>query len=312
MRTVSRATISQSPSLIPLVEAKTRAFMVTHYEEPVFHFVWHYHREFELCWVRRGTGLRYVGGSVEHFEPGDLVLIGSAVPHAWASTEGAPDAADWTVVQFHPDNWGLFWQLPELQKLRTLLSKAGRGLRFPNADDIGSQIEELVRTPPHSIESLVQFLMICQRLIQAPHQPLNAVDASVGLDEPDPRMQHVLDWLDRRMAEPITQAEAAAEVKMSPAAFSRWFKERFGRVFQRYVNEARVARVCARLAGSQETITQAAFKCGYNNLANFNRRFREITGLTPSQFRGQTLQMQRENARAFLMRLGHHSAVRIK
>ena len=124
-------------------------------------------------------------------------------------------------------------------------------------------------------------------------------------------VEHVLEWIQNHFADPITQAQAAAEMKMSPAAFSRWFKGRVGRVFQRYLNELRVAKVCGHLADSEENITQAAFKCVYNTLANFNRLFREITGLTPTDFRSQTQQMQEQNARNFLVRLGANSAIRI-
>ena len=71
---------------------------------------------------------------------------------------------------------------------------------------------------------------------------------------------------------------------MSPSAFSRWFKARVGCVFHRYLNEMRVAMVCAKLSGGEGNITETAFQCGYGNLANFNRRFREITGFTPRNF----------------------------
>jgi hypothetical protein len=68
--------------------------------------------------------------------------------------------------------------------------------------------------------------------------------------------------------------------------------------------------VGARLSSGQGGITEAAFQCGYNNLANFNRRFREITGLTPSEFRLQACRMQQDSGRTFVMRLGHDGAVR--
>jgi AraC-like DNA-binding protein len=119
------------------------------------------------------------------------------------------------------------------------------------------------------------------------------------------------DIIQRRAAEPITQKEAAAEVRLSPAAFSRWFKGRVGHVFHQHLNELCVAMVCARLASGQESITEAAFHSGYNNLANFNRRFRETTGFTPSEFRLRTVWMQRDSGRAFIMRLGRSGAVRI-
>lgn len=309
-----RQILGNQPSLVSLAEAKTHAFMVTQYREANHHFVWHYHPEAELVWIRQGRGWRFVGQSVEHFEAGDLILLGGNVPHAWASVKGPSEEAIWTVIHFLPEQWGAeFWQLPEAQSLRRLLDKAAHGLRFRGAErwDIGQKVEELTTLRTHDLESLIQFLAICQRLVHTPHSRLDAVSADGPKTEPDPRLHHLLEWLQRQAAEPISQAEAAAQAKMSPSAFSRWFKARVGCVFHRYLNEMRVAMVCAKLSGGEGNITETAFQCGYGNLANFNRRFREITGFTPREFRAQTRQAQQESMRTFIMRLGRHGAIRV-
>ncbi len=314
MRIVSKSEVSRQPRLVPLPEAESHAFMVSHYREPTFHFLWHYHHEVELVWIRQGCGLRYVGKSVERFEAGDLVLLGSRLPHTWASALDQPAEAEWSVIQFLPRHWSeAFWQLPEVRKLNRFLAQSARGVKFtgPAAWQIGEQIEALAAQPAHSFESLIQFLAIFQRLLHAPFRFLNGAHTAGDLTDPDQRVERLLEWIQDHFAEPITQAHAAAGVKMSPPAFSRWFKSRVGRVFQRYLNELRVAKVCALLAGQKIAITQAAFQCGYNNLANFNRRFREITRLTPTEFRSQTQQMQEQHAREFLIRLGTHGAVRL-
>jgi AraC-like DNA-binding protein/mannose-6-phosphate isomerase-like protein (cupin superfamily) len=311
---VPQPEVHGQPRLVPLPQAGTHAFMVSRYHEPTVHFLWHYHHEVELVWIRKGRGLRYVGRSIERFEAGDLVLLGSRLPHTWASAFDQPGEAEWFVVQFLPKHWSNeFWQLPEVRKLGFFLAQAARGLRFTGLGrrEIGDQIEALVAQPSHSLESLIQFLGIFQRLLHLPFHYLNGACAGMDAEGPDPRLERLLEWIQNHFAEPITQAQCAAEMKMSPQGFSRWFKFRVGRVFQRYLNELRVAKVCAQLAGQQESITQTAFKCGYNNLANFNRRFREITGLSPTEFRSQTRQMQEQHAREFLVRLGSHSAVRL-
>src|SRR6185437_13075530 len=263
---------------------------------------------------RKGSGLRYVGGSVERFESGDLVLLGSGLPHTWASDPSDSSEAEWSVIQFLPKHWSAeFWQLPEANKLNRMFAQAAGGMQFtgPAISEIGPLIEELGSVPAHSLESLIQFLTIFERLLHTPFRVLNPVHAKTGSVQKDPRVEHLLAWIQKRIAEPITQAQAAAQVKMSPAAFSRWFKARVGRVFQHYLNEMRVAKVCGQLIDSEESITEVAYRCGYNNLANFNRRFREITGLTPTKFRSQSKQIQEQNARNFVVRLGANSAVRI-
>lgn len=314
MHTVRHATISERPSLVLVLEARTHAFLATQYREPAHHFLWHYHPETELVWNRQGQGMRYVGKSVERFEAGDLVLLRGNVPHTWASAPEQRGEAIWTVIHFLPEHWGAeFWHLQELRKLRALLAENAHDIRFTGKGvwKIGEAIEELAATPAGDVGSVIKFLSICEELVRTPHYSLGSLAASGGVSDPDPRLHTVLDWLEHHIALPVSQSTAAAEVNMSAAVFSRWFKQRVGCTFQRYLNELRVARVCAWLVNGPESITEAAFGCGYNNLANFNRRFREITGLTPTEFRSQTRQMQECSLHKFLMRLGRHEAVRV-
>jgi AraC-like DNA-binding protein len=311
MQCVRSAQFTDHPTLLTLADAKTHAFTAGLRRRPPGHFIWHYHPETQLVWTRQGRGLRRVGQSVERFEPGDLVLVGANLPHMWAA---ADKEAVSTVIHFLPERWGNeFWKLPEVQKLRRLLAEASRGLRFtgPDASEIGRQIDELAAQPAYDLGSLVRFLAICDRLASAPHRALNTLREKEASAELDPRLDRLLEWVQRHAAEPMTQEQAAARVDMSQAAFSRWFKRCVGRVFHRHLNELRVALVCARLSSGQDTITEAAFRSGYNNLANFNRRFREITGLTPSEFRLRARRMQKDSERAFVMRLGRNGKVRV-
>ncbi|MGH7954140.1 MAG: hypothetical protein ACREFE_19785, partial [Limisphaerales bacterium] len=169
MQAISRLEVSgQPPRFVPLPEAETHAFMVNQYKEPAFHFLWHYHHEVELVWIRKGCGLRYVGQSVERFEAGDLVLLGSRLPHTWASAFDQPTEAEWSVIQFLPGHWSeKFWQLPEVRKLNHFLAQSVRGAKFTGSSawQIGEQVEELAAQPSHSFEGLIQFLAIFQWLL---------------------------------------------------------------------------------------------------------------------------------------------------
>jgi AraC-like DNA-binding protein len=296
------------------VVAKTHAFVATQFREAAHHFLWHYHPESELVWVRQGQGMRYVGQSVAHFEAGDLVLVRGNVPHTWASAPEQRGDSIWTVIHFLPEQWGAtFWQLAELRELRGLLAENAHAVRFTGEGvwKIGEAIEELAARAAGDVRSVIKFLSLGEALVRAPHYKLSSLAAGGEVSDPDPRLQTVLDWLDEHIALPVSEGAAAAEANMSASVFSRWFKQRVGCTFQRYVNELRVGRVCARLVNGPESITQAAFGCGYSSLANFNRRFRELTGLTPKAFRGQTREIQERSLHQSLVRLGRLGAVRI-
>ncbi len=300
--------------MVPLLEAQHHAFMISQYREPTFHFYWHYHQEVELVWIRHGSGLRYVGHAVEPFTSGDLVLLGPNLPHTWGSAPEQRGDAEWTVIQFRPERWGaVFWQMPELRDLRKLIAAAEHGVHFIGSQvhQIGKLVESLVQRPPYSFAALAGFVEICQRLLVTPRRQLAPRPICSAATPPDPRLQQVLALVNTQSAEPLSQIEVAARIKMGPAVFCRWFKRHMGRNFQRYVNEVRVARVCARLADSNETITTLAMECGFNNLANFNRRFLEITGLTPRDFRQQTRGMCARRARSVIVRHGLHGSLRL-
>jgi AraC-like DNA-binding protein len=290
------------------VEAATHGLMVTRYQEPRFHFVWHYHLEHELVWVRKGSGTRYVGSSVRHFRDGDLFLLGPNLPHTLASGTQTRHGADWTVVQFRPALWGDgFWNLPETRDLTNLLNQARDGLQFNGSQlpAIGKKMEDLAARPRHTIESLIGFLIILRDLLHVPCESLNATSSGQSGPQPDPRLKRLLEWLQGQAPDDkVTQSMAARQVAMSPEVFSRWFKSRTGRTFRTHRNEIRIARVCSMLAGRGARIGDAAYACGFDNLANFNRRFLELVGITPTEFRRQSKADQERSTMDIIMRMG--------
>ena len=68
---------------VPVTQAN--CFIVREFRLPIFDTPLHVHPEFELTYIIRGKGKRVVGDSVVHYSAGDLVLIGSNVPHCWYS-----------------------------------------------------------------------------------------------------------------------------------------------------------------------------------------------------------------------------------
>lgn len=280
------------PSRAVLPATKRRAFSAKSYREPSYRFLWHYHPEWELAFNASGFGTRHVGTSVEQFDAGDLVLLPGNVPHTWFSSPKQKVDTVCTVIHFLPQVWGdAFWKLPEVAEFQTLCHRAQRGIKFtgPGVAEVGRRMQELAQHDSPTMDSLTHVFEIFGLLLNLDAQPLHdAGGDGVGRSSwENPRLDDLLEWLDQRLAEQLSQQDAAERMKMSPTAFSRWFKQSMGCVFHRYLNEIRVAKVCAELTKGKVSITEAAFQAGYNNLSNFNRRFLEVTGLTPKAFREQ-------------------------
>ena len=103
------------------------------------------------------------------------------------------------------------------------------------------------------------------------------------------RFEAVLNRIMERMAEPLSAAMLAGELSMSESQFSRFFRKTTGNTFTDFVNRVRINRACQLLMETDQQITGICYEVGFNNVANFNRRFLELKGLTPSDFRRQAM-----------------------
>jgi len=94
---------------------------------------WHYHPEYELTYVVSSRGTRFVGDSIQRYEPGDLVLLGPDLPHCWSDDPRAPGelAPELKVIQFQAAAFGNdFLGLSEAKRLKRLLESSKGGLHF--------------------------------------------------------------------------------------------------------------------------------------------------------------------------------------
>lgn len=276
----------------PRLEAEagvhSRAFEIRPFRKPRFDFIWHHHPELELTCIVRGHGVRYIGNSILPFYEGDLCLLGAHLPHAYGSHPKSRPGAEWIVVHFLASNWGeKFWQLPENRAIGSLLAASARGIRFTGREAAASQrkLQEMAAHPNRT--GVSRFLDVLETLAgSCERRYLNAKLCVPGkTDSLDPRLGKIINWVQSHSGDSISQSEAAALIGMSPAAFSRFFHAKTDRVFNRYVSEVRIARVCARLLATDNSITEIAGESGFENLSNFNRRFREIVKMTPREYR---------------------------
>lgn len=253
--------------------------------DSAFDFAWHYHREYELTLITAGNGRRYVGTTVERYRPGDLVLLGPDLPHTYASAPGE-ELAEAAVAQFRHDFLGPdFFALPQFHPLDGLLARSARGLRFSPDDETLALIAGLPRLD--AAARTVALLDVLTRLAaEATATPITdpgyaAAPSTVMRDRVDAVCRH----LQEAHTEPVLQTEVAALAHMSPTSFSRFFRQAMGRTLTDYVNQLRVETACSLLTSTSLAVTEVAARSGYRNLANFNRRFRELKGLRPTEYR---------------------------
>jgi len=280
-----------------------RSFHVLDYVSDVFSYPWHRHAEYELTWIERGSGQRYVGDSVEAFEPGEVVLLAGGLPHAWLAPQGEAGSCRSVVIQFRRDALGAgFFDLPEMRAVRGLLASSRHGLWFDAASSagaVGPRMRALTEAAGgRRVAQLVDVLHMLARVADEARR-LSSAPFADQRDERDelnklnkrgePDEQHWLDALlgtmQERYREPLSLDDLAAAVHRSPSAVSRGFRKAMGCTVVMYLHQLRVAEACRLLVHSQLPITGVAHAAGFHNLAHFGRVFKRETGQTPRGFR---------------------------
>ena len=252
---------------------------------------WHYHDEYELHLIVATSGKAFVGDWIGQFQPGHLVLTGPRLPHNWISLdlpEGGVALRD-RVIQFRHEPLALAAEaIPEVAEMQPMLERARNGIEFFGMSERAAQHFDRVRAS-RGLERFAAFIAFMSDLVRCTdYRLLSAVQLQSNEDDATlERINAVVSQVTQNVAQSMTLGDFAAQLGMSESRFSRFFKRATGNTFVDFVNRVRINRACQLLMESERTITHICYDVGFNNVANFNRRFLEIKGMTPSEFRRQ-------------------------
>lgn len=249
--------------------------------------VWHYHPEIELIFVCGGSGKRQIGSNISYFSDGDLVLMGSNLPHCGMTNENTNNDYE-MVIQFKPDFLGEnFFELPEMKKISALLEKSKAGIVFSEniKKQIGQQI--VVMHESASLEKLMKFLEILDALASTlDYRILNAGKYYLQTQvEDNERINLIFNYVKDHFKEQITLEQVADLANMRVPSFCRYFKKITNKTFTQFVNEYRITHSLKLLAEQPLSITEVCFESGFNNFSYFNKTFKEYIQKSPSQYR---------------------------
>ncbi len=250
---------------------------------------WHYHPEIELVYVNGGTGKRQIGSHVSHYTNGDLILIGSNLPHCGLTDKLTGNKSE-TVVQMKADFLGSdFFGIPEMKKIQDLfeISKGGIAFQGRIKKKIGEKMELLEYQT--DFQRLLSILNILNELGNSnDYKVLNAEGYSMEAEVKDnDRINVVFNHVKTHFKEEIPLEEIAKKVSMTIPSFCRYFKKITNKTFVQFVNEYRLVHASKLLGEQTLSITEVCFESGFNNFSHFNKSFKTFTGQNPSAYRNQ-------------------------
>jgi AraC-like DNA-binding protein/uncharacterized RmlC-like cupin family protein len=250
---------------------------------------WHYHPELELVYVNGGSGKRQIGSHVSYFRNGDLILIGSNLPHCGFTDKLTGNKSE-TLVQMKMDFLGSdFFNIPEMKNIQKLFEVAKSGIAFSGKTKtkVGEKMEILeYQTDFQRLLSILNILNILATSKEM--NVLNAEGFSMETEVKDnDRINIVFNHVKANFKEDISLEDISDMVSMTVPSFCRYFKKITNKTFTQFVNEYRLVHASKLLAEQPISITQVCYESGFNNFSHFNKSFKAFTGQNPSEYRNQ-------------------------
>jgi AraC-like DNA-binding protein/quercetin dioxygenase-like cupin family protein len=269
------------------------SFLLRVFGEIAFTAPYHFHPEYELTLILEGAGKRYVGSHMADFRSGDLVLMGSHLPHCW-KLEGEGAKGSTIVIQFAPDFLGKdFFSKAELGPISDLLEKSGCGIQFSRTSQGNSMHRMLALAgETNDFRQLIGFLEILQELaLSKDFLLLEPRRVTAELTQADrERTYPIFAYLVENFRGDISLDKAAAIAGMTPNAFCRYFKKITRKTFMETVIEYRLNHATQQLIRTEMPVSAICFDSGFNDISHFYKMFRSKMQVSPLHYRKKFMQ----------------------
>lgn len=283
------------PQLLKVQNGHGHSFSVRQDLVPYVNNRWHYHSEVELIHFKKGEGTQFIGDNIKRFKSGDVVIVGSNLPHYWRFddkyfTEDTQENADVRVVHFAENFWGEnFLYLPENNNLKTVLEKAKRGLQI-----IGKPrqvVAELLGQLVSSNGSKRIILLIEALSSISDCKQLSSL-SSMGfkpdfVEAENDRINAIYEYSAKNFKGKIKLEKIAEVANISPNSFCRYFKSHTGKTYSLFLIELRVGHACKLLIENKQCIKRLCYESGFNNFTSFYKYFKIITGKSPLSYQNE-------------------------
>jgi len=275
-----------------LVTLPTQSVIFYNEEKPHFTVPWHFHPEIEILFVVKSSGICYIGDGIHRFTEGEISIIGENVPHWWKSDSkyldpGNSDGMKALIIQFRKEIFDAnFINLHEMSRIKELIEMSQRGIMFHDNSKkaLGNQIQKIFRNS--GIKRITELIILLDMMAKSEEITFHSsIGYSKIINSYDFfRFNTIHEYIIRNFTKPIMLEEIAEKANMSPTAFCRYFKRHTGRTFVSFINEIRIGYACKLMVEEKLPVNMACAESGFNNQAHFNKFFKRIFNLSPTEY----------------------------
>lgn len=274
---------------VTLSKPETESFYVSRRTEAYKGDNWHYHDEFEILLSIKGGGVMIVGDKITNYNAGELMLLGSSLPHLFKNTgiDADEDEVDFIVVKFSSQflNQSLF-DTPEFSRIKNFIKKANRGLIF--SKQFSSEIKPFLvdLTECKGADRMILLFKILNKLSK--ENDLKNIASknysSINFKEED-RLQNVIDYISKNYFKDISLQDLSDLSHMTTNSFCRFFKNKTGKTAFEFIREYRINKACQMLMNGRKSISQICYETGFSSFSSFNRVFKQLKKVSAKEYK---------------------------
>nr|WP_299339821.1 AraC family transcriptional regulator [Allomuricauda sp.] len=262
---------------------KVEAYYNSQYCEPIG---WHIHPEYELVFVKNGSGIIHIGTKKYTYVDGTLLFLGGNVPHADFGNKDHSDNVE-IVIQFKKEFLEEKLKVfPELGQIKSLVEKSNQVLVFDQ--EIKNRLEDNFRQFEALDDQgkLINLLNILNELSkEISYQSLfDTFTLKTFKKSEIKRLEETFEYVNTHYSKNITVNEISNQIGLTPNSFCRFFKKMTQKTFVGFVNEFRVEKAIELFQEENTSISEVMYKSGFNDPSYFARQFKRYQGQTPSSY----------------------------
>lgn len=247
----------------------------------------HHHPELELGIITSGKGSYILEDTEYTAAAGDIFLVRPNEQHC-VPTIFTPELKSFNI--YVTSYW--LWNLGEYidpARLALCVGNSQITHRFPGYIKFANEIIELASSPENGYENrhklrlkVLELMISMTDGFKKPEVDTFKIKNAI-LHQND--IQTAIAYINKNLTESITLSDMAKSAGMSPSHFSTVFKSVAGISPYEYLLLIRIEHAVELLRSTNMTIVDVAYSCGFKSMPNFNKSFKRITNMTPSDYR---------------------------
>ncbi|MBP3942169.1 helix-turn-helix domain-containing protein [Sphingobacteriaceae bacterium WQ 2009] len=260
---------------------------------PKFYQYLHRHEELQLTYILKGEGTLIVGNYTQPFKEDDIYIIGANEPHMFKGGYTEQEYADGKSIHavhvfFDQHRLANFLETPELQEIKKYINSLQGSIQLSEKYAPFIKPEIIKLKDQSGLAKLLSFTSLFDYLakeVKISKSLTTGISLKKYSESEGIRMNDIFQYTIENFHKEISLEKISAIAHMTPHSFCKYFKKHTRKTYLSFLNEIRINEACKLLlAGTAESISAIAYKTGFNNVINFNRVFKKITEVSPTDY----------------------------